>query len=240
MELIPRKTEYRSFNIDNTAGMFIADWTDSELAEFIRAIDDIIAAETPIKTDDTSTVCKTTFKGRHIVIKRYNNKGPFHSIKNSVRPSRAQKSWRKSCLLIDYDIYTPAPLGYIVEKRAGLYFRSYFIMECCLAPTYDNILLQQPPTPDEQAKILDRIKTMLDKFAEHKITHSDLKQSNILVGDNRVGIIDLDAMQINNPFTYPAKRKKDENFFNNRLQESPDQYAKRMEDNFNIAPPTNS
>ena len=234
MELIPIKTEYRSFRIGNTAGMFSTDWTDDQRSDFVRKLDDLIAAENPIKSDSTSTVCKTTYDKRTIVIKRYNNKGFLHSIKNSIRPTRAQKSWQKSCLLIDFAIFTPTPLGYVVEKKAGLYHRSYFIMEYCPAPTYDNILLRETPSQAQQQQILNNIKIMLDKFAAHKITHGDLKQSNILVGQNSVGIIDLDAMKINDPFTYKAKRKKDEHFFNNRLQETPEQYAKRLKDNFNI------
>ncbi len=110
---------FNKFRIGNLHGMLTENWSSGQVEHFVKSLDELIANGKLFKSDRTSTVSKTSFNDTGIVIKRYNNKGFFHSLKNTLRVSRGQKSWFKSHVLLDIDIYTPSPLGYIVEKKNG-------------------------------------------------------------------------------------------------------------------------
>ena len=205
--------------------MFKIDWTQEHIQCFVETVNDLIEKGHAYKTDKTSTVCKTSFNHAKVVIKRYNNKGAWHCLKNTFRRSRAEKSWIKSLVLSDIGIFTPPPIGWFVEKRNGLYFRSYFVMDYCEMPTLHSFLMENRPNERSWKQITNGMAVLLERLKEHRITHGDLKHSNVLIGDNQIGILDLDAMIIHrNPVTYRIKRSKDERKFKERLMQDPTLY----------------
>lgn len=212
--------------------MFLSNWPDERIESFVAQIDSLIEKGTLYKNDKTSTVSRTSFDNTDIVVKRYNNKGLFHSVRNSFRQTRSEKSFYNSCLLVDMGIYTPAPLGYAIEKQNGLYRRSYFIMEHSEVPTLHQAIMKHPSS-EQWEKISNDIKLLLDKFAEHKITHGDLKHSNVLVTDNGAGILDLDVMCVHKSrSTFQKKRNKDMLALQNRLLEPPEQYITKRKQKY--------
>jgi len=198
--------------------MFTASWSEKQVKQFVDSADNLIDNGTLLKTDKTSTVSKTRFNNTDIVIKRYNNKGFFYSFRNSLRSSRAKKSWQKSQILLGLNICTPMPLGYVVEKKKALYSRSYFVMEYCEIQIVHDTFLEYSSEDARWHDIINWLKELMDKLASHRITHGDLKSSNVFVSNDCVGILDLDAMIIhNNPITYRIKRRKDEKKFSDRV-----------------------
>ncbi|MCK4999078.1 MAG: hypothetical protein KAS23_06075 [Anaerohalosphaera sp.] len=199
-------------------GILPANWPREKVVEFIGTIDDLIDAGNIIKSDKTSTVSKVRFNDTDIVIKRYNNKGFFYSLRNSLRSSRAKKSWHKSLVLLSLDIHTPVPLGYVVEKKNALYNRSYFIMEYCEIEIVHDFFVRYTSADEQWYEIINLLKDFMAKLALHRITHGDLKPSNVYVTEDGVGILDLDSMMIhNNAITYLLKRGKDEKKFVSRI-----------------------
>ena len=227
-----KTNELKHFRIKNKYGMFLPNIHEDRIKSLIENADNLIESGTKFKHDKTSTVSKTSFDNKDIVIKRYNNKGFFHSFRNSLRQTRAQKSLLNSLLLLDLNIITPNPLGWFVEKKGPLYHRSYFIMECCSLPTLHQTIMANPSDQQWQ-NITDNIKAMLDKFAANNITHGDLKHSNVLVADEGIGVLDLDVMTVhNNPSSFKQKRKKDISSFHNRLLTPPARYIRQRKQKF--------
>jgi tRNA A-37 threonylcarbamoyl transferase component Bud32 len=55
-----------------------------------------------------------------------------------------------------------------------------------------------------------QVKNMLDKIGKYRITHGDLKHTNILITDNGPMITDLDGMKVHKwNWTYKISRAKD-------------------------------
>ncbi len=44
--------------------------------------------------------------------------------------------------------------------------------------------------------MVKKVTELLNKLSKHRITHGDLKQSNILIVDNKPMLIDLDSMTV--------------------------------------------
>lgn len=199
-------------------GMFCDQWPQDKVVQFVESLDTLIDAGQINKSDKTSTVSMVRFDDADIVIKRYNNKGFFYSLRNSLRPSRAKKSLQKSLILRKLGFHTPVPLGYLVERKNLLYNRSYFIMEYCEFETLHQAFKKYTSKDARWHDIVEWLLELMENLALHRITHGDLKSSNVYVTEDGVGILDLDAMTIhNNPLTYRIKRAKDEKKFASRI-----------------------
>lgn len=155
--------------------------------------DGAIEAGKSLKRGRSSTVALVDVGGRSLVIKRYNIKGFGHWLKRFWRPSRAWHSWVEGNRLGFLGIATPKPLAIIERRWCGLRGRSYLVTECIAG---DNLLTRLPPdsqrpAPDEELQALQRL--MAD-LARERISHGDLKGTNLLWDRNQWALIDLDAL----------------------------------------------
>ncbi|MEN8261060.1 MAG: lipopolysaccharide kinase InaA family protein [Pseudomonadota bacterium] len=154
-----------------------------------------VAVGEPLKKGNTCTVTRVEVGGRSLVVKRYNIKSRFHTLNRAFRPSRAAVSWRNAHRLLFYGIATPKPVA-LVEKRWGpLRQRAYFITEFvpgvdCLAYMLDGTV-----APKRKSIVAEAIAEMLKNLHSLKISHGDLKGTNIRICDHRVMLIDLDSMR---------------------------------------------
>ena len=148
---------------------------------------------TPLKRGRTATLARVEVDGRQLVIKRYNIKGPVHALSRSWRPSRAWHSWLEGHRLNFLGIATPRPLA-LIEQRAGpLRGKAWLITECCDGAS----LAERYPDPDTAppAAELDAIGALLRQLVAARISHGDLKATNLLWHDGKPHLIDLDAMR---------------------------------------------
>jgi tRNA A-37 threonylcarbamoyl transferase component Bud32 len=131
---------------------------------------------------------------RPVVIKRYNLKNARHALSRAWRPSRAAHSWVEGHRLAFLGIATPAPLAMIEERAGPLRRRAWIInawspgqdLATHLAPHVDS----GPPPAEAQA-----LRTLFATLHRERISHGDLKATNLLWHDGRILLIDLDAMQ---------------------------------------------
>jgi tRNA A-37 threonylcarbamoyl transferase component Bud32 len=163
------------------------------LAPLIHDPDAWLEKGTPLKRGRTATLARVEVNGRHLVIKRYNIKGPGHALSRCWRPSRAWHSWLEGHRLGFLGIATPRPLA-LVEQRAGpLRGKAWLITEYCdsenLASRFhdpDTI----PPATD-----LDAIGALFRQLVAARISHGDLKATNLLWCGGKPHLVDLDAMR---------------------------------------------
>ncbi|MFA5554209.1 MAG: lipopolysaccharide kinase InaA family protein [Phycisphaerae bacterium] len=181
-----------------------------EPLSFIRQIDKLMSNGKILKDGNTCYVSQIRFSGIELVIKRYNHKGFFHAIRNSIKGSRASKCWLNGHLLAMLNIPTPKPLAFF-EQHEGLVIRqSYIITEYIDCPKLSEIL-RQPDTDTEKKQRLKKLAAVtVDKMHRNKITHGDLKHSNILIRENTAIVTDLDGMTVHClKALFERKRKKD-------------------------------
>jgi len=119
------------------------------------------------------------------------------------------------------NIATPKPLAYIEQYKGKLIWKSYLVTEYVNGQKlYD--FLRDGKTGQEQRSIVTRqVKDLLDKMGKNRITHGDLKHTNILITDNGPVLTDLDGMKAHKcTWIYRPRRRKDLRRFSNQLPPS--------------------
>ena len=174
-----------------------------------------------IKSDNTTTVGLIFQDSYKIAIKRYNTKNTWHRLRRTVRSSRAENCWHFTQILRNLNISAAPAIAWIEEIQLGLKGRSWFVSEfvdgiSCL----DHFKGDVPPA--EIKKTLGEIVEILCKLRHERISHGDLKASNILLSSRGPVLIDLDAMrQHKNESKYQQAARKDINRFLRNWQDNP-------------------
>ncbi len=165
------------------------------LALLLADPDAAIAVGQSLKLGGSSTVARVDQGARQLVIKRYNIKCMLHWLKRFWRPSRAWHSWCEGNRLSFLGIATPKPLAVLECRTLWLRRRSYLVTEH--ASGVDIITRFASCAPGE-LPVEAELRALDDLFAallRERISHGDLKGTNILWQDGRWMLIDLDAMQ---------------------------------------------
>jgi serine/threonine-protein kinase RIO1 len=90
-----------------------------------------------------------------------------------------------------YGVATPAPLALVEERFGPLRRRGFLINEFCPGDDLLHLLApEREPATDMARAIIDLFRTL----HALRISHGDLKASNLLWHEGRVVIIDLDAL----------------------------------------------
>jgi tRNA A-37 threonylcarbamoyl transferase component Bud32 len=202
-----------SVNVDSTkyVGVFDGDFCQQkEVSDFIKNIDILMDKAELLKADETCYVSRTAWNDWDTVIKRYNYKGLIHSIRHTIKKSRAQRVWQHANRLLKLNIATPRPLGYIERYKGLIIWNSYLITEYVKGQRLKEFLRDDSNSKGVQSTVIEEVTRLLDRLAEHRIFHGDLKHSNILITEDGPVLTDLDAMTIHKlRWVYKFKRVKD-------------------------------
>lgn len=163
------------------------------LAPLLADPDRLLEAGHILKHGGTCTVARVELNGRSLVIKRYNLKSAGHALSRAFRPSRAWHSWVEGHRLALLGIATPAPLALIEERLGPLRRRAWLVNALCPGPNLRDHLAPHvasgPPAAEAEA-----LRSLFATLHRERISHGDLKATNLLWQDGRVVLIDLDAM----------------------------------------------
>jgi tRNA A-37 threonylcarbamoyl transferase component Bud32 len=159
-------------------------------------INKLLASGQVIKDDTATTVVRTRWSGRDVVIKRYNYRGFLRALADVVRGSRARRAWRNGLLLKHIGVASPEPLKFIEIKKFGFVRESFLITPCIEGANFHHYIRNENLPLEQKRRVVEQIKNMLDTLALHKISHGDTKASNFLVAGEGPVITDLDSMKI--------------------------------------------
>jgi tRNA A-37 threonylcarbamoyl transferase component Bud32 len=177
------------------------------LAPIMVSPDTAMRAGEMLKDGRTSTVARVASGDRALVIKRYNLKNLRHTLTRFWRPSRAWHSWREAHRLAFYGIATPDPLALVEERVGPLRGRAFLITEHCPGI---NLLKLLSAEAMPSAEVAQAIVSLFQRLHDLRISHGDLKATNLLWRDGRVFLIDLDAMvQHQSPRRYAKAWRRD-------------------------------
>lgn len=176
------------FQVEKSGERFVAMVRDEAdfLAPIIEDPDRWLEQGVSLKQGNTATLALIGHGGRNLVIKRYNIKGPGHALSRCWRPSRAWHSWVEGHRLSILGFVTPKPLALIENRLGPLRGRAWLIVEHCAGRNLEDC----PPT----ATTIAAVKDLFDQLVAARISHGDLKATNLLWHDGRICLIDLDAM----------------------------------------------
>jgi tRNA A-37 threonylcarbamoyl transferase component Bud32 len=149
-----------------------------------------------LKQGNTCTIWVTRVGERRLVVKRYNVKGVVHALNRTFRATRAAVSWKNAHRLDMYGIPTARPVGMLERRFGPLRGRAWYICEYVAG---DNVLqLCSTPSPAEDAFVQTSVQQtveVLHWLAQCRISHGDMKGSNIILSSQGPVIIDLDALR---------------------------------------------
>jgi len=178
--------------------------------DFIKQIDSTRDKGQILKKGNTCYVSRLTWNSKEVVVKRYNHRGFIHSLRHTVKKSRARRCWLHAHRLGMLNIDTPKGLAYIEKRKGLLVWKSYLVTEYIRGRNLYDVLRSQVVTQEERSKVTLQIKELLDKLGKHRISHGDLKHTNILITKTGPVLTDLDGMKVHKRnWTYQRYRAKD-------------------------------
>jgi tRNA A-37 threonylcarbamoyl transferase component Bud32 len=163
---------------------------------FVGVIDDLMEKGQILKRGKTCFVSRIDMAGKDIVVKRYNHRGIIHSIRHTIKKSRALHSWLRGHRLRMLNIATPRPLAYIERRKGILVWKSYIVTEYVEGQKLSDLTEDGSGNKGQRSSTVEQVRSLLDKLAKYLITHGDLKHSNILITDDGPVLTDLDAMKV--------------------------------------------
>ena len=175
------------------------------------------------KNDRTTTVGSTSRDGRKLLLKRYNTKNAWHAVRRTVRRSRAENCFLMARLLRELHVNTPAPIALVEHRLGPLKGRSWFISEFVEGPLCLDYVLHHA-SPSEARAIALRIQAMFRELSKQRITHGDMKATNIILRNNSAPwLIDLDAMrQHRHQRSFEVARARDKERFRKNWRGDPE------------------
>lgn len=145
------------------------------------------------KDDKTTTVAVVESQSQQggVVFKRFNARSKFHLIKRLFRKTRARRCWRMAQHFSAVGIPVAKPLM-MLEKRFGpMKFDAFYVTEYIAgAPLLDLL-----PSLNEQElnRALQSIESIFTIFKNKRLSHGDMKATNLIWFEGQVYLIDLDA-----------------------------------------------
>ncbi len=143
------------------------------------------------KNDRTTTVVKIEQGGGSFVLKRYNARNQMHKIKRAFRQSRASRCWQMSYLFQRAGLNVSEPV-LMFEKRFGpIRSEAYFLNNHLVGSELLSLLPEM--SNNDQIKVKKAIMDAFEKMQRNKISHGDMKASNLMWVNGGLFFIDLDA-----------------------------------------------
>ena len=202
---------FLQIEISHFSGIFSKSFCiETEAIDFINRIDILMTKGHILKNGNTSFVSHITWNNKDIVIKRYNHKNFFHSLRHTIINSRAKRNWLHAQKLTMLGIPTPKPLAFIEKRKGPILWNSYYITEYIKGPNLHVFLNDKSISENQHISTINQVEKIFNKMSDFLITHGDLKHTNILISEKGPILTDLDSMKSHklNMF-YKIRRKKD-------------------------------
>ena len=145
-----------------------------------------------VKQGNSATLVRTRADGG-VIIKRYNIKSVSKALRRLLWPMpRYRRAWMSGQLMTFLDLPTAQPLALVEEKRPLLPSVAYLVMEDLGGKDLDLEVAERGLSQARAAEVA-RLFLLLKRAG---LTHGDSKASNFVVSDERVFLVDLDAMRL--------------------------------------------
>jgi tRNA A-37 threonylcarbamoyl transferase component Bud32 len=184
--------------------------SQADVSGLIDALDSPQRRPQAIKLHDEIDVYRTLWAGRDVVVKCYKHVGLVHSIRHTLKGSRARHGWLNARRLLEAGIRTPHPLAYVDEYRGPLLWRSFLVTEFSSGRRLDDLLGDAHVPEGTKRRLVSQVLRLLDRLARHGISHGDMKHTNILCDGPLVVLTDLDGTRVGGaPFVRRARQRRD-------------------------------
>ena len=168
-----------------------------------------------LKPGSRSTVSRLRFADADFVIKQYKALQLHRRIRYALTRSRARQSWENGQVMARLGIPVVCPIALMEERSLGIPSRSILVM-----PYQAGGFLSEEHLPDI-ARISASLREVFASMKSHRITHGDLKASNIIIDEDLTPhFIDLDATMLHSSTrSFERARSKDEDRFHRNWEQ---------------------
>jgi hypothetical protein len=145
------------------------------------------------------------------LLKRYNLRGPLHTLVHFCLRSRARTSWLNGHRLQSLGITTPLPQAYLEHRIGPLLTRSFLVTEFIHGTNWEEALYHETDLPELTDDVLAELEKLWARLGEGRVSIGDARLANfLLTSDGRVWMIDLDSMRRHRVgLTYSLARRRD-------------------------------
>ena len=181
----PNQTVRR--HVTRHARYIIASDFETRLVACYKDLNQFLEQGEVLKHDQTTTVARHS----SLIIKRYNPRSQLHKVKRAFRRSRASRCWAMSYAFNRADLNVAQPIM-MYERRVGpIRTDAYFVSKDLQG---EELLSALPNMCDEQRqKVFTALRNAFIQMRKHKLTHGDMKASNLLWVGGELFFVDLDA-----------------------------------------------
>jgi tRNA A-37 threonylcarbamoyl transferase component Bud32 len=200
-----RKTPCRFFSVVRSQA--------SRLIPFIKKPDQFMAKGTPLKLGNSCTLVRLKLNDHLVVIKRYNTVSILRYLKHCWRRTKAMKAWLQAHRLLTLGIATPRPLALVEERMGFLRGRAWLV---CEQVAGDPILAVLERWQDDKPPnfLLKALQELFTAMYDARITHGDMKGTNLLWDGSRLFLLDLDGARSHRwGFTFKRTWQRDRQRF---------------------------
>lgn len=188
--------DFQRIHYDNQRGIFLKKFCGGpEKSEFIQHVKSLLETGEMLKDDISTRVVRCRWNGRNIVIKRYNHQGLWHSLRHTLKGSRARKCWVFGHRLHELGIATARPLGFLEQHKYGMIWQSYIVNEFVEGPQLYAVMNLPGYSQAERNDVMQKAEKLLKELGRHHLTHADMKPANMLIRKAQPVLIDLDSIQ---------------------------------------------
>ncbi len=181
----------------NAVTVYDRDYESAAFLQFLKNPEAVFAAPDTemLKAGNSTTVVKIKIDDRYYVMKRYNIKSSSHWLRRCLRATRAASGWRLAQRLRLMGVATARPVAFIEKHVMGLRGKSYLIMEYIDSQHAGDFFTQHADDQATTQFVAQQMMALFESLARLRITHGDLKMTNILISKNKPVLIDLDGMR---------------------------------------------
>ena len=170
-------------------------WYSAEFKPLLDDPDRFVRSGHRIKDGNTATVARIHFQDQALIIKRYNIKDLWHRLRRCLRPSRGRIAWRNAHLLRLIGVDTPLPRALIEERWGPFRARAFLICAHQPGPHLADYWRDDWGAHDPRRDALAPLATLIQLLYAARISHGDMKATNLIVDDGRVFLMDLDGLR---------------------------------------------
>lgn len=220
----------RARRLRTETGVYVAEFDRGFCAgidqrDLIGQIDALLHTGQVIKDGDTCHVSRLVWNYKDVVVKRYNHQGIIHSLRHTIKRSRARKAWSHAHRLEALKVATPKPVAYIEHRKGLLVWQSYLVTEYVEGKMLYTFIRDDKVAERDRLDAIAQVVDLLNKLWKYRITHGDLKHTNVLIAERGPILTDLDAMIVHRwKWLYRNKQKKDVERFLKKTSFSPELY----------------
>jgi serine/threonine protein kinase len=107
-------------------------------------------------------------------------------------------------------IATPKPSAYIELYKGKLIWQSYLVTEYVKGQNFYYFLRDDKTKDQRRLNAIQQVEDLLDKMGKYRITHGDLKHTNILITEDGPVLTDLDGIKVHRcNWTHKIRHTKD-------------------------------